>query len=177
MIAALPHPRIAVLIGGDTKRKRIDAAGAERLLHALTRLLEGGAGLMISTSRRTPSLVKSAIAPLREHAAVFFHDGDAIDDRGNPYMGILGAADRIVVTEDSVNMLVEAAMTGAPIEIFPWKEGRSSRRNAKFARFHQDLIDRGVARRFDGELHQWSYAPFDESTRAADEVLRLWRKG
>ncbi len=48
-----------------------------------------------------------------------------------PYFGILGAADALVVTCDSVNMLGEAAFTGKPL--YAWRlEGGS----AKFDAFH-----------------------------------------
>ena len=37
----------------------------------------------------------------------------------NPYLALLGLADRFVVTGDSVSMLVEVARVGKPLAIFP----------------------------------------------------------
>jgi hypothetical protein len=43
------------------------------------------------------------------------HFWNGADDGENPYRGYLAAADRIVVTPDSVNMLSEACATGKPV--------------------------------------------------------------
>ena len=88
----------------------------------------------------------------------------------NPYFGFLDAADVILVTEESANMATEAAATGKPVYLLslPGRPG-------KFARFHDDLIGAGIARRFDGELERWTYAPLVETDRAAAEILRRMR--
>ena len=40
------------------------------------------------------------------------------DDPDNPYLGFLALADRIIVTSDSMSMLVEATATGKPVFVF-----------------------------------------------------------
>jgi mitochondrial fission protein ELM1 len=45
-------------------------------------------------------------------------------------------------------------------------------RHKKFAAFHQELNQRGVARPFIGALETVSYSPLDETNRAARELLR-----
>src|SRR6185437_7433416 len=87
----------------------------------------------------------------------------------NPYFAFLAAADIILVTEDSVNLATDAATTGKPVHVLAMAGG-----GRKFERFHADLAARGVARPFDGRLATWSYAPLDETRRAAAEVLRRY---
>ena len=40
------------------------------------------------------------------------------DDPDNPYLGFLALAERIIVTSDSMSMLVEAIATGKPVFVF-----------------------------------------------------------
>ena len=46
------------------------------------------------------------------------------DDPDNPYLGFLALADRIVVTSDSMSMLVEATATGKPVFVFDLADPR-----------------------------------------------------
>ena len=41
-------------------------------------------------------------------------------DEPNIYPGVLGMAQAVIVTADSVNMASEAAITGKPVMIAPW---------------------------------------------------------
>ncbi len=85
----------------------------------------------------------------------------------NPYPGLLGHADAVLVTEDSVNMASEAATAGLPVHVFP-----VSGVARKIARFHASLAERGASRRFTGTIGQWSYPPLAEADRIADDLLR-----
>jgi mitochondrial fission protein ELM1 len=84
----------------------------------------------------------------------------------NPYPGLLGHADAVLVTQDSVNMASEAATTGLPVHVFPL--GGVAR---KIARFHESLERRGASRRFAGTIDHWSYPPLAEADRIAGELL------
>ncbi len=53
-VAAIPSPRVAVLVGGDSMHHRFKPEDVTRFAQALTTLAESGAGLMGSRSRRTP---------------------------------------------------------------------------------------------------------------------------
>ncbi len=122
-IAHLPHPRIAVLLGGTNAVFRFDENAAallgEQLSDVATRY---GAGLMVTPSRRTG---KSQADIIRERIkalpAVMWNGEDA-----NPYFGYLGSADVVLVTCNSVNMVGEAAATGKPVYVIGL---RADRRN------------------------------------------------
>ncbi|MNJ45082.1 hypothetical protein D3C77_401620 [compost metagenome] len=85
---------------------------------------------------------------------------------------MLDAADHVMVTEDSANMATEAASTGKPVHILPMVARKAP---GKFARLHADLRAHGAARPFDGTLTPWTYAPLNETERAARAVLDAMR--
>jgi mitochondrial fission protein ELM1 len=117
-LADLPRPLTAVLVGGPTKPFVFDAAVARSLLE-LTRRSAGGDGgtLYVTTSRRTPAEVVAALADnLPASARLFAWSAGASD---NPYLALLGLADRFVVTGDSISMMVEVVRLGRPLAIFP----------------------------------------------------------
>jgi hypothetical protein len=63
-------------------------------------------------------------------------------------------------------MASEAAATGKPVHVLAM-DGESRKLRA----FHASLAHRGIARPFDGALDCWTYAPLDETGRAADAVI------
>ena len=60
----------------------------------------------------------------------------------NPYLGLLGAADAVIVTADSASMCTEACATGRPVFLFRPAAGGS----AKLARLHAALEAAGYLR-------------------------------
>ena len=162
-LAGLPRPRVAVLIGGNSRTHRMTVGSAERIAGQLTDLAkQHGASLMITASRRT-GVENEAILRRRltEMPLVDFWDGSG----ENPYLGYLAWADFILTTNDSVSMPCEAATTGKPVYILPLEGG-----SAKFDRFHAQLREAGIARPFAGLLESWSYPPLHEASRIAEEV-------
>lgn len=162
----LPSPRFAILIGGKSKRQDISADRAREISHSLAAVQrETGGSLMATLSRRTSLAARMQFRTwLAPHCTVFYEDEGA-----NPYPAILGVADHIFVTADSVNMATEAAATGKPVHIIA-VDGQLG----KLAKFHQSLARRGCARPFNGKLETWSYPPLLETDRAAAAVLTAW---
>jgi mitochondrial fission protein ELM1 len=162
----LPSPRFAILIGGKSKRQDISAARARAISDSLAAVQrETGGSLMATLSRRTSHAARLQFRTwLAPHCAVFYEDEGA-----NPYPAMLGVADHIFVTADSVNMATEASATGKPVHILA-VDGQLG----KLARFHQSLARRGCARPFNGKLETWSYPPLLETDRAAAAVLTAW---
>ncbi len=125
-LADLPRPLTAVLIGGETQPFRFDRAVALELAKALGALQSrDGGSLYLTTSRRTSAAVTEALAAGLPDGATL-HRWQA-DDPDNPYLGLLGLADRFVVTGDSVSMMVEVARLGRPLAIFPLPTRRDAR--------------------------------------------------
>lgn len=159
----LPSPRFAVLIGGKSKRQDISARRARDISDSLAAVQrETGGTLLATLSRRTGAAARMQFRTwLAPHCEVFY-EGDG----ANPYPAILGAADHIFVTADSVNMAAEAAATAKPVHVLA-VDGRAG----KLAAFHQSLARRGCARPFLGRLETWTYPPLLETDRVAAAVL------
>jgi uncharacterized protein len=162
----LPTPRFAVLIGGKSKRQNISARRARDISDTLAKVQrETGGTLMATLSRRTGDAARLQFRTwLAPHCAVFY-EGDG----PNPYFAMLGAADHVFVTADSVNMATEAAATAKPVHVLE-VDGSGG----KLVRFHQSLARRGCSRRFNGRLETWTYPPLLETDRVAAAVLTAW---
>jgi len=167
-IAALPHPRIAVVLGGKNDAYKFRDTDDERLGKALRSLGTLGASFMITPSRRTHRrLIDVAEAATRDFPRILWDQHGA-----NPYPDFLAHADAFVVTADSVNMTGEAAATGRPVLVFTPSGG-----SAKFHRFHRALEDYGATRPLPDEvsaLPDWSYEPLHSAEAIAREVEQRW---
>jgi uncharacterized protein len=124
-LCGLARPLTAVLIGGETKPFRFDAAVARELLAKLERIkARDGGTLYLTTSRRTrPDVVAALEAALPQGALLYRWAAESSAD--NPYLALLAHADRFVVTGDSVSMMVEVASLGRPLAIFHLPLGAS----------------------------------------------------
>ena len=166
----LPRPRVAALIGGRSRAFDLPDAHAADLAERIAGAVEAAGGsLMLTFSRRTPEAAKAAMTARLAHLPGLIWDGGG----ANPYFAFLNFADHVLVTEDSANMAAEAASTGKPVHILPMIPLKAA---DKFARLHADLRERGAARPFDGTLESWSYAPLDETARAARTVLERMKR-
>ncbi len=162
----LKRPRLAVLIGGKSKRQDIGAKRAREISDLLANVKrETDGSLLVTLSRRTSEAAKVQFRNLLAPHCALFYDGDGV----NPYFAMLGAADHIFVTADSVNMATEAAATGKPIHVLA-VDGPGG----KLDLFHTSLVRRGCARPFTGRLESWIYPPLLETDRAAASVLSVW---
>ena len=163
-IDPLPHPRVAMIVGGKSGSHGLPPARARAMAAQVAgAIAAAGGSLLLSFTRRTPPAARAILAQ-----GLADLPGWIWDDQGdNPYRAFLAAADTILITEDSVNLAVDAASTGKPVQVLAMAGG-----GRKFDRFHADLRRRGVARPFAGALETWCYPPLDETGRAADELLR-----
>jgi hypothetical protein len=170
-VAALPRPLAALLIGGPNRAFDMTPRAVMRIAKIARKLVRAGGGVMATSSRRTPEGVMATLGQALERFPHFIWDGSPVNGLANPYFGMLGLADLILVTEDSVNMAVEAAITGKPVHILPL-DRKLAASPAKFQSFHETLAARGAARRYEGRFDFWSYQPLDETSRAGDAVAR-----
>lgn len=160
------RPKVAVLLGGSNRAFRFGPLEADLLAARLDILIGAGASVFVTPSRRTdPKAIVRLWAALRGRAAIWTGSGP------NPYRGLLGSADAFIVTCDSVNMAGEAAFTGRPVYLERLPGG-----SPKFDRFHRALLDRGVARWFDGSLDSWTYVPINATGRIADEIRKRFQQ-
>ena len=160
-----------MILGGPSTHHRYSQANEQALAEIAQHSASQGLSVMVTGSRRTPqstlAAVKAALASAPgKH---FVWDGSG----ANPYVAMLALADFILVTGDSVNMMAEAAATGAPVHIY---EPEGSHR--KMTAYIDYLIASGAARRWSGTFDHGTYVPIDATPVIADEIARrylAWR--
>lgn len=163
--SAVPHPRVAVLLGGPNARYRLGKEEIDKLAAQLKALALDGYGLLITGSRRTGAENIEALRLALAGLPAFISDGGG----DNPYFGMLAHADAFIVTCDSVNMVTEACSTGKPVHVvmLPGNGRRGEGSQDKWFRFHRSLQDSGRTRVFDGRIETWTYEPLREMERIA----------
>jgi len=164
IVSALPTPRIAVLLGGSNSVYSLTPREMKILSKQLAVLSDQGGSLMITPSRRTgtDNMVILNEALRGKPAFIWNGEGD------NPYYGMLGLADVILVTCDSVNMVSEACSTGKPVLVIDLPGGSD-----KFRRFHQAMRDDGLTRPFKGEIEKWNYSALDDRRLVAERISEM----
>ena len=157
----LPMPRAAFLIGGDSKTHQLTPVIHANHLKTAKTVIEKGFSLLISTSRRTPAFAQKDWEDLaQEHDHIWLYDGG----KANPYIAFLGGAEFIFVTEDSTNMLTEAASTGKTVFRLPM-HGKAG----KFQTLYDRLLERCHIGPFNGHLTPTEYEPLAETARIAEK--------
>lgn len=142
VLGELPQPRVGVLLGGPRHGIKLDTEYAQQLANQLLaqRQRDGGSLLLLG-SRRTPAAVAEVFRErLRGIPGLLWCNAD---DGPNPYPAVLGWADQLVVTPDSVNMLSEACAVGCAVSTFV-----NAALPAKLHRFHQSLRQAGLLHDF-----------------------------
>lgn len=165
----LPKPHVALIVGGDTKRKKFTVEMAKELGERAAALAKSAGGsLLVTTSRRsTPDATQALVEAIGDTPANVFKWGDEGD---NPYMAYLTMADHVIVTGDSVSMCSEACATGKPVYIFAPKKLTTH----KHAKLHQDLYAKGYAKPLEAAdvLTDWSHAPLNAAHEIAQEIRK-----
>jgi mitochondrial fission protein ELM1 len=161
-IAALPHPRVALMVGGNSVNHRFRPRDCERLIEVVRTLIRNGCGVMVSPSRRTPpALLAEFSAGFAKNPGAFVWDGTG----ENPYPRMLAHSDHVIVTADSVNMVGEAVATGAPVHVYEPSGG-----HRKITAYIDRLTELGAVRRWNGRLDLWTYGPIDATPIIAREI-------
>ena len=161
----LNRPYIGVLLGGSNAAYCMgpeEATTLARQLVACARDMNGS--VLVTASRRTSADCLRILDTELNHVPHYIWDGKG----ENPYFGLLGLADFLVVTCDSVNMVSEAASTGKPVYVVDLPGGAE-----KFSRFHDALRADGVVRVFEGKLESYAHPTLDDVGRVAERVKAL----
>ena len=170
-IAALPGPRVAVILGGKNAVYKFTEADDDRLEASLASIARLGASFLVTPSRRSHQRLIRAVERATHGSPRILWDGTG----PNPYPAFLAHADLFVVTGDSVNMTGEPLATGRPVYVFEPSGG-----SAKFQRFHAALRRYGATRSLPPEvksLDGWSYSALNSAAEIARVIeQRLERR-
>jgi mitochondrial fission protein ELM1 len=193
-LAALPQPLTALLIGGQTKPYRLDAAWARELARSAAAIAAPGT-LYVSTSRRTPVAAIEAVQAELPHGAQLFRWSATATE--NPYHALLALAQQFIVTGDSISMMVEVARLGRPLAIaaLPYRSRTAATmhrlanregglagllrsagitRGARdLAQVHRVLYEAGLARPLEQGFSSPAHGLEDELPRVAQAVREL----
>ena len=153
---------VGVMIGGPNKFYDFDPSEMQKLAENLLLLAQQGHRLLISLSSRSlqdyADILKQTLAG-RDYY-LWHGKGD------NPYKAILGLADQLIVTGDSVNMVGEACFAGVPVQVY-FLRGHSRR----FNRFYEQLLVQDYVKPFEGKLESWPYEPGNATPEIVAKIL------
>lgn len=152
---------VTVLIGGPNAVYPFKEDEMRVLVSGLVKLAEAGHQLLITLSRRSPETYQTLLRQKLPGSSYFLWDGKG----ANPYRAMLGLADHIIVTGDSVNMVGEACLPGVPVHVFALRGG-----SAKFRRFHKAVLDNGYVLPFEGELRERPHHSFNATPDIAAAI-------
>ena len=121
-----------------------------------------GASLALIPSRRTPAnLMTQLTAALGSLPYAVMDQAE-----NNPYSGILGIVDAVIVTSDSVNMISEATITGLPVLIAEWQS-----ETGRIGAFHDAMMAAGHIAPMRDQLPQDGFTPLVEMPAIVKSVL------
>ena len=141
-LPALYHKRkgkqILLMVGGRNRRYTPAKTDFVRLARSVQALAQSqDASVIIVPSGRTPKQHLAAMMAECNPDRTLLWDSAT----PNPYPGLLGIVDMIVVTSDSVNMVSEACLTGKPVFV-----AELCAETGRLADFHQRMKQAGHTR-------------------------------
>ena len=164
---------VAVMLGGDNRRYRVSEAMAGRMADMLTGFAGATGALLIPVaSRRTPELVIEKVTAALPPDRVMLPR----KDEPNVYPGVLGMAQAVIVTSDSVNMASEAAITGKPVLIAPWLDAgpdNPSGETGRIRAFHDTMFAARHTAALTPAMPSGAFERLDEMDGLTDRLLDL----
>jgi mitochondrial fission protein ELM1 len=164
---------VAVMLGGDNRRYKVSAEMATMMATRLADFAAANAAqLILVASRRTPDgLVENIAAALPADMVMLPQD-----DEPNIYPGVLGLAQATIITADSVNMASEAAISGKPVMIAPWRAATPENPSGETGRiraFHDTMFAAGHTVPLGQTIPSGPFDRLDEMDGLATQLLEL----
>ena len=188
-----PGKVVSLLLGGSDANYELTTDWIRTVLPALREAAERqGAALLVTTSRRTGGEADRAVEAVFAGSPATRYLLLASKSAENPVPAMLGAATHVLVTEDSVSMVSEAATAGFRVgllRIGRKQTPKTKSRNlfgAGAVRFDElfekmagkGLVeDLGAAPDFDNFLAhaaRKTEVPFNEARKAAEWIINRW---
>jgi len=167
-VADLPRPYIGCLVGGTSKHVAFTPDDAVSLIKGASALAsERGGSLLVTTSRRTGRLCTEALAGALDGPHLFHRWQPGSD---NPYLGILGYADAIVVSADSASMCTEACAIGKPVFLHSPTAGIPE----KFELLHRRFAEHGCLKPLGSPWFEVDEPPENPANAVAASIKQLF---
>ncbi len=119
LAGSLPRPgkvKIAVFLGGPTRRFSLELEPVRRLFSALDRIASQKGDYLVTTSRRTPQVISDFLkreVVNRAHCQKVVIAAEDSSPETAP--GMMALASIVLVTEDSISMISEAVSAGRKV--------------------------------------------------------------
>lgn len=160
----LSTPRVALILGGDTRKEQFGKAASRRLARYLAEDLPPHCSVMVTPSRRTPDHLLQAVKRGLKGRAHWIWDQEG----ENPYHSMIAMADAIIVTADSHSMLSDVLASQVPVYIF-----EPDAYPAKLKKTIAQLIQQPFVQLLDRPLETGVRASIDSTELIADEIRHL----
>jgi mitochondrial fission protein ELM1 len=166
--AHLPSPKVALLIGGNTKKGDFTGQHAYDLVNKIAQFFKDKPGSLLITNSRRTSEQTTKILQEGIKTENYFHDWRSGNE--NPFFGYLAVCDAIIASGDSVSMCSEACSTGKPVYIYTPENIPQE----KYKQFHQNLYNAGYAKPLSGLWDDWNYTPLNDAKMIADLIKKKY---
>lgn len=163
----LKKPVFALLLGGNTMYcKGFDKHYAMQLAERVKSVVSSqNASLIVTNSRRTPADVQQILLEeLKYLQPIFF---DWVDSPRDLYWSILGIADVVITTGDSLSMCSEVLSTGKPLLV----DISTKATECYHREILEHIINHGGAQTLKCTYTPWEYKPVDTTGQIASEIL------
>ena len=164
-LANLNGPKLAVILGGNSKHATYDDAAINAFINKLQEA-SGFNAVMITASRRTPDAFLQAVIKANPCPESFIWDGSG----DNPYFHMLAEADAILVSGDSHNMVGEALAAGVPVHVV-----EPTGNPGKFRWTIRNLQEKGLVMAKDRPMKAGTQPRFDETPAIAKAIKEAFR--
>ena len=139
--------KIGVFIGGNTKNIEFTESAIKMVIHQIKEVaVQLNADILLTTSRRTPENIEQVIwRELKKFERCPLLISASNSDVPEAVGGILGLADYVLVSGESVSMVSEAVSSGKKTVVFnvtSYSESEDESRN-KYERFVDTLSEQG----------------------------------
>ena len=190
-----PGKVIALLMGGSDANYELTPAWVQAVLPSLCKSAEQqGAALLVTTSPRTGAETDRAVEAVLGGSPAVRYLLLASQNKDNPVPAMLGAATHVLVTEDSVSMVSEAATAGFRVGLLRVGRKHSLKTRSRnlfgagtvrFDELFKEMTERGLVEDlgavpdFDAFLAPEACrtdVPFNEAKRAAEWILNRWAR-
>jgi mitochondrial fission protein ELM1 len=159
-------PLVAILLGGDNKDKKFSPIKMKEVLNLI--LNNDKYSFLITTSRRTSDKCVNVIKELiSDKKNVFLYDWKKENGQNNPYTAMLWSADHLIITGDSISMIVEACSTGKPVYIYMPQETLTK----KHYLFCSQIVAKKIAQELCfSKLSNYKYKPLNEIENVIEKI-------
>ena len=160
----LPHPRLALLLGGGPFGAELQPAEAFRVGRSLGQAVSGVGGVVLAVAganvgREATDALGGALHDCLHliHAA-----GDPDPEAAT---GFLASSDVVVVAGDAPAALLQACATSVPVYVLPAGQVSPAMR-----RLQLRLLDARQVRELEGRIEAWNRPALDEAGRVAHAI-------